>query len=120
MVRENGFALYIDEITAIYRYHNGGVYSTISTEKRLRINIEVYRHLLALNDFIPYRKYIFQKLSSMYYFLGRTSNSESSAIIYFLQSFEFFSLKNVKYPVLSLLRLGQLKSKLFLSIGKSS
>ena len=97
-------AYFLDDHTAVYRQHVGGVYSTITTEKRIKSVLSVYEQLLKEQNFAIYRNLIFKKVSSIYYFLGCTTVSNTSAKEYFKQSYQLASLYNVRFPAFSMIR----------------
>ncbi len=97
-------AYFLDENTTVYRQHDGGIYSSITTDKRIKSVLSVYEQLLKQPNFSQYRNLIFRKISSIYYFLGCTTVSNISAKNYFKESYRLSNIFNLKFPTLSIIR----------------
>ncbi len=100
----NSEVRYINDETAVYREHSGGSYSAISTEKRIKCVLSIYEELLRIDDFYKYRKVIYRKISSLFYFLGCKAVSTKDASNYYKRAIQLRSMDNIKYPVFSIVR----------------
>ena len=105
MLKDNSCAVYLDNITAVYRQHEGGSYSTKNTLQALSVTNSVYLSLLDIVENSKVRKWINRGLAKNYYSLGVFQTEKSQARNNYRLAIKNYSIESVKYSLYAGLRL---------------
>ena len=105
MLKDNSCAVYLDKITAVYRQHEGGSYSTKNTLQALSVTNSVYLSLLDIVENSKVRKWINGELAKNYYSLGVFQTDKILARNNYSMAIKNCSTESVKYALYAGLRL---------------
>lgn len=105
MLKDNSCAVYLDNITAVYRQHEGGSYSTKNTLQALSVTNSVYLSLLDIVENSKVRKWINRGLAKNYYSLGVFQTDKVLARNNYRLAIKNYSIESVKYSLYAGLRL---------------
>lgn len=105
MLKDECSAVYLEKITAVYRQHDGGSYSTKNTLQSLSVTNSVYLSLLDIVENGKVRKWINRELTENYYSLGVFQTDKSHARNNYKLAIKNCSTESVKYSLYAWLRL---------------
>ncbi len=105
MLKDNTCAVYLDKITAVYRQHDCGSYSTKNTLQALSITNSVYLSLLEIVENSTVRKWINEALVRNYYSLGVFQTDKVQARNNYRLAIKNFSVDYFKYSLYASFRL---------------
>lgn len=107
MYKDNCIAVYLNKITTIYRHHDRGFHSTKNTIDRLKITNTVYESLLKIISSPKFLKCINKQMTKNFYSMGVFQQNTSEAFTNYRISAKQISFSNLKFPLLSSLRILQ-------------
>ncbi|WP_222707204.1 glycosyltransferase [Pontibacter qinzhouensis] len=101
----NGDAAYMDYCSAAYRVHNGGVWSMIDKEKKLRNSIRTFTHYLESSP-VKNKKALIRNINSLYrdYVNLSIENKNNKLKMELLRQCTVFNLKYKNFYFLTLLK----------------
>lgn len=104
-----GDAIYLADITAVYRLHGTGIYSPNSLEKKNLVFLELYRQFLTeplLNQYSDLLKVLYadRAYQSLCFEIKKPDADKRKIEEYYKYAVEYFSYKNLFYPLKTLLR----------------
>ena len=107
MFKNNSSAVYLDTITTIYRHHKGGFHSARNIIERLKITNTFYERLLKIALSPKILQCISKQFTKNFYSMGVFQINKKEAIHNYRLCIKQISMSNMKYPLLSSLRIFQ-------------